>query len=59
MQLNDLEEEDEEFQNFLKEVTLPKKTAENKQAPLNDERIAVKPEPGKAKNSIYETITFS
>jgi hypothetical protein len=53
MQLNDLEEEDEEFRNFLKEVTVPKKTAENKQAPLNDERIAVKPEPGKTKNSIY------
>ncbi|CAF3327725.1 unnamed protein product [Rotaria socialis] len=46
MQLNDLEQEDEEFQNFLKQVTLSKKPDENKQAKNNDERIAVRPEPG-------------
>jgi hypothetical protein len=46
MQLNDLEEEDEDFRNFLKEVTLPKKTAETKQTTSNDERIAIKPDPG-------------
>ncbi|UJR14662.1 hypothetical protein I4U23_001655 [Adineta vaga] len=47
MQLNDLEQEDEEFRNFLKEVTSSKKSNENKQGPSsNDERMAIKPEPG-------------
>ncbi|CAF3595300.1 unnamed protein product [Rotaria sp. Silwood1] len=47
MQLNDLEQEDEEFQNFLKQVTLPKKSDENKQTTNNnDECLAIKPEPG-------------
>ncbi|CAF0810607.1 unnamed protein product [Adineta steineri] len=47
MQLNELEGEDEEFQNFLKQVTLSKKSDETKQTPTNnDERLAIKPEPG-------------
>ncbi|CAF1659446.1 unnamed protein product [Adineta ricciae] len=47
MQLNDLEGEDEEFHNFLKEATSSKKSAENKSAASSDdERMAIKPEPG-------------
>jgi hypothetical protein len=33
-------------------VTLPKKADENKQATSNDERIAIKPEPGRIKLQI-------
>lgn len=65
MELEDLELEDEDFRNFLREVnqdgfffflyeiyyfffqvTLPKKTDENKPKTSSDERLAIKPEPG-------------
>jgi hypothetical protein len=33
-------------------VTLPKKSNENKPATTNDERIAIKPEPGRMKSML-------
>lgn len=51
MQLSELEQEDEEFQNFLKQVTSSKRPDETKPKTNNDERIAVRPEPGKHQKS--------